>query len=212
MRVSVVLLWFCLSCVQLQRADDQLTVGDEQGEQLEVGDEQEEQIEFTQSQIEELKKQNTVAEGSADSVEATGEENSIRRKVAFSYALGLNGNLGPHSNGVIVPFRRRITDVGKTYNTVTGVFTAPFRGVYYFRFNLRGSSFFYSLAVCLYKNRQKILDVTKSPRGWYKYAVGGSTLLLRKGDHVYVVLRSGSQIHDNSDNHCTFTGFLLFPM
>ena len=46
MRVSLVLLWFCLSCVQLQRADDQLVVGDEQ-------------IEFTQSQIEELKKPNT---------------------------------------------------------------------------------------------------------------------------------------------------------
>ncbi|XP_036451776.1 collagen alpha-2(VIII) chain-like [Colossoma macropomum] len=219
MRVSVVLLWFCLSCVQLQRADDQLTVGDEQGEQLVVGDEQgeqlivgDEQTEFTQSQIEELKKQNTVAEGSADSVEATGEENSIRRKVAFSYALGLNGNLGPHSTGVIVPFRRRITDVGRAYNTVTGVFTAPLRGVYYFRFNILGYSRSHRLAVCLYKNHQKILDVTEYPRGWYKYAVGGATLLLRRGDHVYVALRRNSQIHDNSNNHCTFTGFLLFPM
>ena len=50
------------------------------------------------------------------------------------------------------------------------------------------------------------------PKGTYEYAVGGATLLLQKGDHVYVKLRSNSQISDNSDNHCTFSGFLLFDM
>ncbi|XP_036451777.1 complement C1q subcomponent subunit C-like [Colossoma macropomum] len=203
MRVSVVLLWFCLSCVQLQRADDQLIVGDEK-------------IEFTQSQIEVLKKHNTVVEGSADSTElsaeALGEEDSNRQKVAFLYASGRNGYFGPHSTGLILAFRRRITDVGRAYNTVTGVFTAPFRGVYYFRFNVLGSSSSNRLAVCLYKNHQKILDVTEYPKGQYEYAVGGATLLLQKDDHVYVALRRNSQMYDNSDNHCTFTGFLLFRM
>ena len=68
------------------------------------------------------------------------------------------------------------------------------------------------LGVCLYKNHEKILDVTEYPKGSYEYAVGGATLLLQQGDHVYVALRSSSQIYDNSDNHCTFSGFLLFPM
>ncbi|XP_037403524.1 complement C1q subcomponent subunit C-like [Pygocentrus nattereri] len=203
MRVSVVLLLLCLSSVHLHRAVDQLVVGDEQ-------------TEFTQSQIEELKKQYAGLEGSVDSTELSaeepGEENSRRRKVAFSYASGLKGSLGPCNSNVIVPFHKKITDVGNAFNSVTGVFTAPRRGVYYFRFNLHGSSFFYSLAACLYKNHEKILDVTKSPRGWYKYVVGGATLLLRKGDHVYVKLKRRSQIHDDNGNHCTFSGFLLFSM
>ncbi|KAL6472164.1 hypothetical protein MHYP_G00183520 [Metynnis hypsauchen] len=203
MKVSVVLLLFCLSSVHLQRADDQLVVGDEK-------------IEFTQSQIEVLKQQNTGLEGSADSTElsaeAPGEENSYTTKVAFTYASGLNGNFGPHKLGVILPFRKKITAVGNSYSTVTGVFTAPRRGVYYFRFNILGHSSSHWLAVCFYKNHDKILDVTEYPKGQFEYAVGGATLLLKKGDHVYVALRSQSQIYDNSDNHCTFSGFLLFPM
>ncbi|XP_017570671.1 collagen alpha-1(VIII) chain-like [Pygocentrus nattereri] len=203
MRVSVVLLLLCLSSVHLYRAVDQPVVGDEQ-------------TEFTQSQIEELKKQDRGLEGSVDSTELSaeepGEENSRRRKVAFSYASGLNGNFGPHSSDITVVFRKKITDVGKAFSPVTGVFTAPLRGVYYFRFNLLGHSSSHRLATCLYKNHEKILDVTKYPRGKYTYAVGGATLLLQKGDHVYVVLRQQSQVYDNSDNHCTFSGFLLFPM
>uniref|UniRef100_A0AAR2JK64 C1q domain-containing protein n=1 Tax=Pygocentrus nattereri TaxID=42514 RepID=A0AAR2JK64_PYGNA len=202
MRVSVVLLLLCLSSVHLYRAVDQPVVGDEQ-------------TEFTQSQIEELKKQDRGLEGSVDSTELSaeepGEENSRRRKVAFSYASGLNGNFGPHSSDITVVFRKKITDVGKAFSPVTGVFTAPLRGVYYFRFNLLGISSYW-LAVCLYKNHTKILDVTKYPKGQYKYAVGGATLLLQKGDHVYIKLRQKSQVSDNSDNHCTFSGFLLFPM
>ena len=88
MRVSVV-LWFCLSCVQLQRADDQLAVEDTQpglnrlqsrveGSELnpnqtciqpDIGSELRElrdmvveqrvQQQFSQGQIEELKQENT---------------------------------------------------------------------------------------------------------------------------------------------------------
>uniref|UniRef100_A0A3B4EGR1 C1q domain-containing protein n=1 Tax=Pygocentrus nattereri TaxID=42514 RepID=A0A3B4EGR1_PYGNA len=133
-------------------------------------------------------------------------------KVAFSYASGLYGNFGPHSSDVTVVFRKKITDVGKAFSPITGVFTAPRRGVYYFRFSLLGHSSSHRLAVCLYKNEKKILDVTKYPKGQYKYAIGGVTLLLWKGDHVYIKLRRRSQLYDNSDNHCTFSGFLLFPM
>ncbi|XP_037402982.1 complement C1q-like protein 2 [Pygocentrus nattereri] len=203
MRVSVVLLLLCLSSVHLHRAVDQLVVGDEQ-------------TEFTQSQIEELKKQDAGLEDSVDSTELSaeepGEENSYTAKVAFSYASGLYGNFGPHSSDVTVVFRKKITDVGKAFSPITGVFTAPRRGVYYFRFSLLGHSSSHRLAVCLYKNEKKILDVTKYPKGQYKYAIGGVTLLLWKGDHVYIKLRRRSQLYDNSDNHCTFSGFLLFPM
>uniref|UniRef100_A0A3B4D8P5 C1q domain-containing protein n=1 Tax=Pygocentrus nattereri TaxID=42514 RepID=A0A3B4D8P5_PYGNA len=133
-------------------------------------------------------------------------------KVAFSYASGLNGDFGPHSSNVTLVFHKKITDVGKAFSPITGVFTAPLEGVYYFRFNLLGCSSSHRLAVCLYKNEMKILDVTKHPKGEYTYAIGGVTLLLQKGDHVYIKLREQSQVFDNSDNHCTFSGFLLFSI
>uniref|UniRef100_A0AAR2LSB0 C1q domain-containing protein n=1 Tax=Pygocentrus nattereri TaxID=42514 RepID=A0AAR2LSB0_PYGNA len=79
-----------------------------------------------------------------------------------------------------------------------GVFTAPLRGVYYFRFNLVDSSRSHMLAVCLYKNHKKVFDVSKYPQGTNEYAVGGAALLLEKGDQV--------------DNLCSFSGFLLFAM
>ncbi|KAL6472158.1 hypothetical protein MHYP_G00183460 [Metynnis hypsauchen] len=206
MKVSVVLLLFCLSSVHLQRAADHLAVGDEQDEQ----------IEFTQSQIEELEKQDTGLEGSADSTElsaeAPGEENSNTPKVAFSYASDLNGILNAESTGFILVFRKKITDVGNTYNTITGVFTAPISGVYYFRFNLLGCSSSQGVFAGLNKNKEQILFVTEKPRGSCETVVGGAPVLLKKGDHVYVVLRSKSQIYDNSNNYCTFSGFLLFPM
>ncbi|XP_036451276.1 complement C1q-like protein 3 [Colossoma macropomum] len=176
--------------------------------------EQRELLEFYQSQIEELKKQNTALEGRVVStevgVEALREDNSCRRKVAFSFASGLNDSLGPLSTDTILVFSKKITNVGNAYSKITGVFTAPLRGVYYFRFNVLGYSSSYRLAVCLYKNEEKILDVTEFPKGQYEYAVGGATLLLQEGDQVYVKLRSNSQIIDNIDNHCTFSGFLLF--
>ncbi|KAL7846362.1 hypothetical protein SRHO_G00213420 [Serrasalmus rhombeus] len=203
MRVSVVLLLLCFSSVHLHRAVDQLGVGDKQ-------------IEFTQSQIEELKKQDTGMEGSADSKELSaeepGEENSNTAKVAFSYASGLNGVLKAQSSGFILVFRKKITDVGKTYNTITGVFTAPLRGVYYFRFNLLGCNSSNGVFISLNKNKEQILYVTEKPRGSCETASGGATLLLQKGDHVYVVLNRNSEISDNNNNYCTFSGFLLFPM
>ncbi|XP_036451791.1 complement C1q-like protein 3 [Colossoma macropomum] len=215
MRVSVILLWFCLSSVQLQRADDQLIMGDVQllhnshverskpdqtnvqpdvwTELRDMVVEQRELLKFYQNQIEKLKKENT-------------------DRVAFSFASGLNGNHGPLPKDSILVFRKQITNIGNAFSKITGVFTAPLRGVYYFRFNVLGSSRSHRLAVCLFKNKEKILDVAEYPKGQYEYAVGGATLLLQKGDQVYVLLRSNSQISDNSDNHCNFSGFLLFEM
>ncbi|XP_036418577.1 complement C1q tumor necrosis factor-related protein 3-like isoform X1 [Colossoma macropomum] len=184
MRVSVVLLLFFFCCVQLQRGDDQLVVGDVQllnkshvessePDQTSVHPDVWTELRELRNMVAELKKQNTALEGRVVStevgVEALREENA-------------------------------------------SVFTAPLRGVYYFRFNLVGNSESNMLAVCLFKNKEKILDVSQIPNGLNKYAVGGATLLLQKGDHVYVKLRSNSQISDNSDNHCTFSGFLLFAM
>ncbi|XP_036419160.1 complement C1q-like protein 2 [Colossoma macropomum] len=170
----------------------------------------------TENQMEELKRLNGALEGRVVStevgVEALREENANRPKVAFSSASGLNGYVGPLGVDTILVFSKEITNIGNAFSPITGVFTAPLRGVYYFRFNVLGYSSSNRLALCLYKNKEKIFDVTEDPKETFEYAVGGATLLLQQGDHVYVKLRRNSQIHDNSDNHCTFSGFLLFSV
>ncbi|XP_036450694.1 complement C1q-like protein 3 [Colossoma macropomum] len=231
MRVSVVFLFLFLSCVQLQRPDDQLVVGPMQlldksrversepdvwTELRELRDMVVEQKVKLQSQIEELQKQNAALEERVVStevgVEAQREENANRPKVAFSFASGLKGHHGPHSTDNILVFHREITNIGNAFSKTTGVFTAPFRGVYYFRFNVLSEKGPHMLAVCLFKNEEKILDVSEFPKETFEYVVGGATLQLEKGDEVYLKLRGHSQIYDNSDNHCTFSGFLLFAM
>ncbi|KAL6472157.1 hypothetical protein MHYP_G00183450 [Metynnis hypsauchen] len=272
MRVSVVLLWFCLSCVQLQRGDDQLTVEDAQSglkrlqnqscvERSELNPNQPDvwtelrelrnmvveqrvqlasaqyQLQFSESQIEtlktenaamnnrllatenrveELKQLNAALEGRVVStevgVEALREENANGPKVAFSFASGLNGHLGPFNVDTTLVFSKEITNTGHAFSPITGVFTAPLRGVYYFRFNLFGNSASQWVAVDLFKNQEKILYASERPDGVNEYISSGANLLLEKGDLVYIKLKSGCQIFDNRDNHCTFSGFLLFPV
>ncbi|KAI4902022.1 hypothetical protein NFI96_023143, partial [Prochilodus magdalenae] len=282
MRVSVVLLWFCLSHVQLQKGDDQLPVEDavqsrrdrllnvshvetselNNSNQLDVWAElrqlrdmvveQRVLLQWSQSLTEELKKENAALNtrllasemevqelkqvdsgknklinnkqqdkvsqismlsniqpsNSCTQMEvwdcgAVGKEDkalttrllasemevqelkwvdSDRPKVAFSFASGLNNHHGPLSVDSILVFSREITNVGKAFSPVTGVFTAPLRGVYYFRFNILGNGKSYRLAVCLFRNHEKILDVTDYPDGSNEYAIAGITLLLEKAD------------------------------
>jgi len=40
----------------------------------------------------------------------------------------------------------------------------------------------------------------------------GVVLILEVGDVVYVRLWSGRRIYDDQNKHCTFSGFLLFPL
>ncbi|XP_036450943.1 complement C1q-like protein 2 [Colossoma macropomum] len=247
MRVSVVLLWLFLSCVQLQRADDQLTVRDVQllnkgnmersalekthhyddefTELRELKDmvtQLREQLQSSQSQIEELRKQNAainnrlvevsqVNSALKWSLEALREGNAKVRKVAFLFGSGLNGYLGPLGVDTILVFRKEITNIGNAYSPITGVFTAPLRGVYYFRFNVLGSNSYW-MTIDLYKNQERIITAAEYPGGQHEYSVGGATLLLQKGDLVYLKLRATCQIYDSADNLTTFTGFLLFPM
>ncbi|XP_017581274.1 complement C1q-like protein 3 [Pygocentrus nattereri] len=215
MRATLVLLWFFVSCVQLLRGDDQLAVEDQTCFFRELKD-MVKQLKYSQSQIDELKKQNAALKGRVDSTELTVEalrkESTNIPKVAFSFASGLNGYFGPLSVESTLIFRKQITNIGNAYNPLTGVFTAPLRGIYYFRFNVVGSSKSSRLAVSLMKNEERIFDVSKLPQGSNQYAVGGATLLLQPGDHVYVNLRSDSQITDDNNNHCAFSGFVLFAV
>ncbi|KAI4900855.1 hypothetical protein NFI96_020446, partial [Prochilodus magdalenae] len=124
MKVSVVLIWLCLSFVQLRRLDDQHALAN--SVQSDVWTELKElkvQLQSSQSQIEELKEQNAALEERVASAERGVDtlkgDSTWRPKVAFTFASGLYGYLGPLNGNAILPFRSEITNVGHAYNPIS---------------------------------------------------------------------------------------------
>ncbi|KAI4881181.1 hypothetical protein NFI96_026238 [Prochilodus magdalenae] len=197
MKVSVVLIWLCLSSVQPQRLDDQLAV--ENNIHSDVWTE-------LRNMVVKLK---MLLQSSGNQTEGMMQLNPGRPKVAFSFASGLHGYFGPVKSDTTLVFRKQITNVGNAYNVITGVFTAPVGGVYYFSFNLLGKSHKYWTSVRLFKNHEKVIESSTPPNWSHQYTVGGVTLQLKKGDHVYLKLLTECEIYDDGNNHSTFSGFLI---
>uniref|UniRef100_A0A4W6DTR9 C1q domain-containing protein n=1 Tax=Lates calcarifer TaxID=8187 RepID=A0A4W6DTR9_LATCA len=134
-------------------------------------------------------------------------------KVAFAVSLGGNGLRKTTSGSQTLIYKDVLTNIGQAYNSETGVFTAPVRGVYYIRFTANAPTDFPMSAV-LYKNGASIqLIAHEQPSGeGSDTASNGATLLLEQGDTLSMQLWHNTQIWDNSNHHSTFSGFLLFPM
>ncbi|XP_063063918.1 complement C1q-like protein 2 [Engraulis encrasicolus] len=150
-------------------------------------------------------------------VENLEKEIRAAPKVAFSAGLRESGEGYTRSgdNDLDLVFKRVITNVGQAYSNTTGFFTAPVRGVYYFRFTVRDDLDKNSyMRIRMYKNGQQLMrlsdyDTDDKP----SYLSSGLTLQLEKGDAVNMVLPAGSRLADIVDyNYCTFSGFLLFPL
>lgn len=102
---------------------------------------------------------------------------------------------------------------GDLSHSLTGIFSAPVQGVYYF-------SFFYHCAtgnptkLALYRNGKQVA-LTQHHKSEDSQENGGNgvTLLLEKGDHVYMVLLKNAWVWDDiSKNVLMFSGFLINAM
>ncbi|KAJ4925389.1 hypothetical protein JOQ06_018121 [Pogonophryne albipinna] len=93
-----------------------------------------------------------------------------------------------------------------------GIFTAPVRGVYYFRFNMWESRRSTYTSVVLYHNNQRKMRLSDYIDGSGVVSASNAMVLqLEKGDVVYIVLPSNYGVRDDSHNRIIFSGFLLFP-
>uniref|UniRef100_A0A3B4XRM1 C1q domain-containing protein n=1 Tax=Seriola lalandi dorsalis TaxID=1841481 RepID=A0A3B4XRM1_SERLL len=163
-----------------------------------------------------LKQLQTEDLGVKERLESTERELKAMRdvpKVAFAVSLGGNGLQKTTSGSKTLVYKTVMTNIGQAYNSETGVFTAPVRGVYYIRFTANAPTN-YPMSAVLYKNNGAIqLIAHEQPSGeGSDTASNGAALLLEQGDTLSMQLWHETQIWDNSNHHSTFSGFLLFPM
>ncbi|XP_034561701.1 complement C1q-like protein 2 [Notolabrus celidotus] len=159
--------------------------------------------------------QNSVLETRMSSTESEVErlqsENADRPKVAFTVGLTDVGQIGPYNTELTLQFGKVFTNIGQAYSPSTGIFTAPVKGAYYFRFNAWDARYSNVLGIKLFHNNKMMThcyDVNDN--NGYIHVSNGFVLQLEKGDTIYMVLRSGSAIWDDTNNRTTFSGFLLF--
>ncbi|MEQ2247883.1 hypothetical protein ILYODFUR_013659 [Ilyodon furcidens] len=134
-------------------------------------------------------------------------------KVAFSASLLVTGEGNTrHVDFATLVFRNVYTNIGNHYSPITGYFTAPVRGVYYFRFTGHQTSDLYSLGLRLVKNEHPIiLSGDRFCQDDREDSVSnGVVLYLEIRDVVAIQLRG--EVWDDNYHRTTFSGFLLFGL
>ncbi|XP_061126926.1 complement C1q tumor necrosis factor-related protein 3-like [Syngnathus typhle] len=135
------------------------------------------------------------------------------QQVAFSVALKSDdqaaGDHGPFNTDTTLVFHRVVTNVGNGYDSNTGIFTAPIKGLYFVTFTgASGSEGGLNAAVmkdgvnmfAIYDNQNKFSSATNS-----------MALKLNAGDKLWVTLWANKRIFDQS-RLSTFSGFLISPL
>ncbi|XP_008433444.1 complement C1q-like protein 3 [Poecilia reticulata] len=166
-------------------------------------------LEETNRKLEASEKKVDVLNSTLTEMRRTYQE---QHQVAFSAALPKDGTIGPVNVLYPLVYKHILSNIGGHYSPVTGYFTAPLRGLYYFSFSSLCWAGDGTSGGSLYRNENKVVS-------WYGYSktdpISGSNsaiLLLQAGDMVNIRLWDGRKISDNGNRYSTFSGFLLSPM
>ena len=106
-----------------------------------------------------------------------------------------------------------LSDFCHFFPPLLGVFTAPVKGVYHFRFTAAAGISPMPIDIKMYKNEQRLFyNFGFNSHVWYEYISNGIILELEKGDNVDMRLPVGFKLYDDEGNHNMFSGYLVFPM
>ncbi|MEQ2311951.1 hypothetical protein AMECASPLE_025940 [Ameca splendens] len=148
-----------------------------------------------------------------EKLERETEDRVNSSQVAFSAALIDSQDWtshGPFDSYKTLEFKKVITNIGNAYNPETGIFTAPVKGLYYFRFTgVVGSSG--KLNAGLKKNGVNIVAIYHKA-GTQASASNGVTLELEQGDRIFVQIWENDLTIADQSRLSTFSGFLVFPL
>uniref|UniRef100_A0A671VTN4 Complement C1q-like protein 4 n=1 Tax=Sparus aurata TaxID=8175 RepID=A0A671VTN4_SPAAU len=128
-----------------------------------------------------------------------------KTEVAFGTMLERGGVHGPFKTDVTLAYNKVFTNIGGAYDSSTGVFTAPFAGVYYF-------TFFYQAAkkdtkLELFKNSQVVVRTSEEKASYDTNDSGGNAVVLqlKERDEVYLRMAANCEIWAG-DHHTSFSG------
>ncbi|KAJ4925293.1 hypothetical protein JOQ06_018028 [Pogonophryne albipinna] len=160
----------------------------------------------SENEVEEVKRVNAdlLARVTASENKSTALEARMSSSEKEVEELQRENAAGLTDSGSVGPFK---TDITLKFS----IFTAPVRGVYYFRFNVWGSKSSIWTGVELHHNdKMKMRLYDYNDGGGYVSASNAILLQLEKGDVVYIVLPSNHAVFDDSLNRILFSGFLLY--
>ncbi|XP_052386034.1 complement C1q-like protein 4 isoform X2 [Carassius gibelio] len=135
------------------------------------------------------------------------------KKVAFSAGLleSETGHTGPSNSVITLVYKKVFSNIGGAYDSNTGVFTAPVKGAYYFKFYGHGHGGT-TMAVSLLKNGKTQCSVF----AWKPTSNGngsnGVVLTLEIGDQISTQLWANTWVYDDPESYTSFGGFLIFPL
>ncbi|XP_078018864.1 uncharacterized protein LOC144458907 isoform X2 [Epinephelus lanceolatus] len=177
----------------------------------------ESRVNTSENLVAELRRENMVLEtrmsSSENEVAELKRENADHPKVAFSAGLTDAGHVGPFNTEITLKFSKVFTNIGQAYSPTTGIFTAPVRGVYYFRYTVWGVSTSTWFGAHLYHNEKSMaFNEDYNAESSHVSVSNALVLQLEKGDVVYMTLHPGRTIKDDLHNRTIFSGFLLFAL
>ncbi|KAK1886642.1 Complement C1q-like protein 2 [Dissostichus eleginoides] len=143
-------------------------------------------------------------------VQELQRQNADRPQVAFSAGLTDSGAVGPFTTDTTLKYIKVFTNIGQAYSPTTGIFTAPVRGVYYFRFNIWETHSAYTGVELFHNYKRKIKIHGYNDGTGYITTSNAVVLQLEKGDVVYILLPANVSVYDDSYNRIIFSGFYSF--
>ncbi|XP_043118199.1 complement C1q-like protein 4 isoform X2 [Puntigrus tetrazona] len=135
------------------------------------------------------------------------------KKVAFSAGLLESGtrNIGPSNTATTLIYKKVFSNIGNAYDSNTGVFTAPIKGAYFFRFygHCHGGT---TMAVSLLKNGATQCSLHAFKPSSNSNASNGVILTLEIDDRISTQLWANTWVYDDPASYTSFSGFLIFPL
>ncbi|ROL44415.1 Caprin-2 [Anabarilius grahami] len=143
-------------------------------------------------------------------------KNEERVNVAFSASLSASlgfTNFGPHTEATTLVYQHAFINNGNAYDTNTGIFTAPVKGVYFFIFVVFNPSNV-PTGVRLLKNDKFVVAASDNLPGQdtEDTTCNSVTLLLEQGDRILLQLMENRRVYTDSWKRNTFSGHLLFTV